>query len=105
MLQLLHQLKGILKINNWRIKMIEINGTKNQQSIHEHIQWLYPEIYDNKNLSSITISLSHTRAASDIRIKYDSDRDGWIIERSLCDPDNYDASDMQQVAFIEAWKN
>jgi len=25
----------------------------------------------------------HTRASDDIRIKYDSDRDGWVVEKKM----------------------
>jgi hypothetical protein len=29
----------------------------------------------------------HTRASDDIRIKYDSDRDGWVVEQPITDKD------------------
>lgn len=88
---------------------LEVEGKQlyDGQPTHEYITWSYPEIYDRENQSTLTISLSHTRAADDIRIKYDSERDGWIIEQSAvfswdcddleCDPD------WQEVAFIKAW--
>ena len=55
--------------------MIEIKGD-------ERIEWMYPEIYDKDNQSTLEIGMCHTRATDSIRIKYDSDRDGWIIEQS-----------------------
>jgi hypothetical protein len=80
--------------------MIEISG-------NEHIEWMYPQIYDKENQSTLEISMCHTRAADSIRLKYDSERDGWIIEQAStfewdandteCDPD------WQEVAFIQAW--
>jgi hypothetical protein len=49
----------------------------------------------------------HVRAADDIRIHYDFERDGYVIEQAStftwsiddeeCDPD------WQEVAFIQAW--
>lgn len=89
--------------------MIDINGKLDdcETPTHEYIWWSYPEIYDRSKQSTLTISLCHTRAADDIRIKYDSERDGWVIEQAsvfeweaddpVCDPD------WQEVAFVQAW--
>lgn len=80
--------------------MIEVHGS-------EHIDWMYPEIYDKETQSTLLISLCHTRCADSIRIKYDSDRDGWLIEQaSIFDwkvDDKECNMDWQEVAFIEAW--
>jgi len=55
----------------------------------------------------LTVGLVDVRAADEIRIHYDYDRDGWSIEQAsifswdvddaVCDPD------WQEVAFVEAW--
>jgi hypothetical protein len=86
---------------------MEIRGTKsNYEPTHETIDWMYPEIYDRDKQSTLRIGLCHTRAADDIRIKYDSERDGWIIEQaSIFEHDtdkNYDP-DWKEVAFVKAW--
>lgn len=80
--------------------MITVKGT-------QCISWEYPEIYKRDEQDALEIHLSHTRAADGIRIKYDSERDGWVIEQAstfswevgdeVCDPD------WQEVAFVEAW--
>ena len=80
--------------------MIKIKG-------NGQIEWMYPEIYDRGKQSTLEIGMCHTRATDSIRIKYDSDRDGWIIEQAStfewdsndkkCDPD------WQEVSFIQAW--
>ncbi len=85
--------------------MIEVKGNINNKPIDERIDWIHPGIYDEK--SHIVLGLCHTRATDDIRISYDSERDGWVIEQSsifewpiedkTCDPD------WQEVAFIQAW--
>lgn len=89
--------------------MVEIKGKLDdcETPTHEYIMWSYPEIYDRSKQSTLTISLGHTRAADNIRIKYDSERDGWVIEQasvfewnkddSVCDPN------WQEVAFVKAW--
>jgi hypothetical protein len=87
--------------------MINVDGNKNGSPTHQYIEWMYPEIYDTQNPSTITIGLSHVRAADDIRIKYDGNRDGWVVEQASifewdisnkeCDPD------WKEVAFIKAW--
>jgi len=71
------------------------------------VHWSYPEIYDREKQDSLEIALEHTRAADSIRIKYDSQRDGWVIEQASKfewdeDEDECD-SDWQEVAFIKAW--
>lgn len=89
--------------------MIEINGklADCETPTHEYIWWSYPEIYDRSKQSTLTISLCHTRAADDIRIKYDSDRDGWVIEQaSVFEWEAGDKScdqDWKEVAFVQAW--
>ena len=55
----------------------------------------------------LTVGLMHVRAADDIRVSYDLQRDGWVIEQaqvfewaaddSVCDPE------WKEVAFVEAW--
>lgn len=79
--------------------MIEINGKENGKPINVNIDWMYPEIYENH--STLTIGMCHVRATDDIRIKYDSDRNGWIIEQAS-ETEDYD-EDWQEVAFVESW--
>jgi len=65
---------------------------------------------DGEDESYVQIYLSHVRAADDIRIRYDFDRDGWVVEQAsvfewdttgivdpVCDPE------WAEVAFILAW--
>ena len=53
------------------------------------------------------MSLTDVRAADDIRISYDYDRDGWVIEQaSIFEWDGDDEEcdeDWQEVAFVKAW--
>ncbi len=72
-----------------------------------HVDLLYPDCAGEDHIRRVEIGLLHVRAADDIRISYDFDRDGYIIEQSsifswdladeVCDPD------WQEVAFIQAW--
>ncbi len=80
---------------------MDINGKENH-----YISWSYPEIYDRAKQSFIEIGLCHTRSADSIRIKYDSERDGWVIEQdAFIDHDQYSEplEDWKEVAFIKAW--
>lgn len=71
-----------------------------------HIDLWYPDV-PNSDVSKLVIGLMDVRAADDIRVSYDKDRDGWKIEQAsifewdaddkVCDPD------WQEVAFIQAW--
>ena len=71
-----------------------------------HLTWEYPQIYSREPLSSLFIHLSHTRAASSIRIQYDGERDGWAISRDDS-PEDQDADQpvlWAEIAFVPAWK-
>lgn len=60
-----------------------------------------------KQIDTIEIGLMDTRAADNIRVSYDFDRDGWSIKQAskfewdiddeICD------EGWQEVAFIQAW--
>jgi hypothetical protein len=66
----------------------------------------YPRV--EGNINCIKVGLSDVRAADSIRIKYDFDRDGWVIEQAsifqwevddfVCD------EDWKEVSFIQAWQ-
>jgi len=70
-----------------------------------HIDLWYPRVGDNPR--AIHIGLMDVRAADDLRIEYDFERDGWIVKQArvfrwdaddeVCDPQ------WIEVAFIEAW--
>lgn len=58
-------------------------------------------------IRAIHVGLMHVRAADDIRIEYDFERDGWSIKQASIfewagDDDVMD-SDWQEVAFVKAW--
>lgn len=91
-------------------KRIELtyNETKNGTAVNFDVEMMYPDIYEKSpaNRGTVTLGLCHVRAADDIRISYESDRDGWVIEQASKftieegeDPD----WDWQEVAFIQAW--
>jgi hypothetical protein len=71
-----------------------------------HINLWYPDVPENQ-IRKIVVGLVDVRAADDIRISYDKERDGWKIEQAStfewdgadekCDPD------WQEVAFVRAW--
>ena len=55
----------------------------------------------------LEVDLEHVRASDGIRVSYDFERDGWVIEQAstfewagddtVCDPD------WQEVAFVRSW--
>lgn len=80
---------------------VEINGKKPAT-----ISWEYPDLSDIGKQSYIEINLSHVRVSDGFRIKYDGERDGWIIlqgayidHQHYCEPLN----DYKEVAFIKSW--
>jgi hypothetical protein len=71
-----------------------------------HIDLWYPDVPDTR-VRKFVIGLMDVRAADDIRVSYDKERDGWKIEQAskfewdgddeVCDPD------WQEVSFVQAW--
>jgi hypothetical protein len=71
-----------------------------------HIDLWYPDVPET-TVRKIVVGLVDVRAADDMRISYDKERDGWKIEQAStfqwdgddekCDPD------WQEVAFVQAW--
>lgn len=73
-----------------------------------YIDWDYPEIYDEKKRDFIQISLTHTRAADDLRIEFSSKRDGWVILQEIIHTTegHYVGQGVwKEVAFIDTWQN
>lgn len=76
------------------------------------IDWMYPEIYGN-NLprSVLRIGLYHVRAADDIEVEYNSERDGYVIYQTVTTGWSLDKDDncykaiekRKKKAFIPAW--
>lgn len=78
----------------------EVEGTA-------YIDWSYPNIYASKDrLDRLHIGLSHVRAADDLVIEYDGDRDGWVIRMDRTrrmDGWSEVVEEAVEVAFIPAW--
>lgn len=72
-----------------------------------HVDLWYPGTEGASAIDAVHVGLMHVRAADDIRITYDFDRDGYSIKQAsvfewendddVCDPD------WQEVAFVKAW--
>lgn len=70
----------------------------------KYVELSYPRVSD---VDTIQIELCCVRAADDIQIKYDHDRDGWVILQAstfewLAGETKFDM-DWQEVVFIQAW--
>lgn len=62
----------------------------------------YPDM-DLTKQEPIEIGLSHVRAGDPIRIKYDFDRDGWVVFQNSYTTEGEDLEDWKEVSFIKAW--
>ena len=70
-----------------------------------HVDLWYPRT--ENPIKAIQVGLMDVRAADDIRVEYDFNRDGWVIKQAqifqweaddeVCDPK------WTEVAFIQAW--
>lgn len=70
-----------------------------------HVDLFYPR---NNPTQRLKLMLLDVRAANDIQVEYDFDRDGWRILSDMEDPANPTNLDertpeLKEVAFIPAW--
>lgn len=65
-----------------------------------HVELWYPRV-DPGKVQAVTVGLCDVRAADDVRISYDFERDGWSIQQGS--GDDIDDPDWQEVAFVQAW--
>ena len=81
----------------------------NEFSIDLHYPPYENEPCEEGQIKYITVGLSAVRAADDVRIHYNFERDGWVVEQSSIfewepgDNENENYRDWQEVAFIQAW--
>ena len=64
-----------------------------------YVEFFYPRTPNH--VKTIEIGLEDVRAADNIRVSYDFERDGWKIEQAS--RDMVDDEDWQEVAFVHAW--
>lgn len=74
------------------------------------VEFAYPKRRpDGMSMDEVVVSLMHVRAAQDIHIRYDFERDGWAVTMAVTDgeygamTEDGDGFLMQEVAFIGAW--
>lgn len=72
------------------------------------VELWYPRGGSTQKINQIQVGLCDVRAADDIRISYDFDRDGWVVKQQLFwDRPDYgpvdDVDHWYEVAFIPAW--
>ena len=71
-----------------------------------HINLFYPTL---SNIKYFCIGLMDVRAADNIRVGYDYERDGWVIEQMPCvEHDGFTVIETvdepwQEVAFVGSW--
>jgi hypothetical protein len=71
-----------------------------------HFEFLYPGATEKK-VTKIQIGVECVRAIDDITVKFDLERNGYVICMDKCTYDGHDGFDVikeeQEVAFIPAW--
>ena len=70
------------------------------------IDLMYPNCGAVDSIDGYEIELVHVRAADEIRVHYDFDRDGWVIsqEVSIIEDQEVIFSNWVEVGFHKAWK-
>lgn len=75
------------------------------------IEWMYPEIYGkDRPQSEIRISMYHVRATNDLTIRFDSQRNGFVLtmdefrgEYKDCGTYRESIEHEVEVGFVPAW--
>lgn len=72
-----------------------------------HFEFWYPRVESQgSRVQALSIGLCDVRAADNIRISYDFERDGWVIKqasRFSWEADEEPDPDWQEVAFVKAF--
>ncbi len=93
------------------MKTILVNKKIIESQREPEIELNYPSMNDEHNKfqgwNHIQIGLMHVRAADNIRVSYDFDRDGWKIQQAQVfswEIDDKDCDPLwKEVAFVRAW--
>ena len=62
----------------------------------------YPKTNGPASTDAVQVTLVDVRAAADIYITYDYDRDGWVVSQMGTDADGAETG-WEEVAFVDAW--
>lgn len=84
-------------------KMVETLGITTKPS--DSIDLWYPSAFDEIP-KEIRVGLAHVRAANDLLISYDFDRDGWVIKMTPTSDDSgmlEEIGPAEEIVFIDAW--
>jgi hypothetical protein len=71
-----------------------------------HCDLCYSNVNPPKKIQYIGVGISHVRASDGIRVSYDYDRDGYVIEQQrLIGHDTWseDTGEWKEVAFVQSW--
>lgn len=74
-----------------------------------HVELWYPGVHEPSQETAVQIGLCHVRAARDIRVHYDLERDGWVVSAKNGDPTSDEGKDelaedvWVEQAFVPSW--
>lgn len=94
--------EGMSDVNEYEVgHRFEVHGPD------ARFDFLYPRI--GERVTSIAVGLEDVRAANDIRIQFDFDRDGWVIVSPTkfmwFDGEDLRDERLEEVAFIPAYSD
>ena len=91
----------------WKRITIEDAGWDEDNILHVELNFPPYKDQESDNPKGIQIGLNHVRAANDIRITYDLDRDGWVISmektKDMGDYSIITVGSLEEMAFVPAW--
>lgn len=91
----------ITKRNGYDVAIIKTSSADNGSEVTQHRDYVHVEImYPRSNpIQAVHVGLCCVRAANNLRIEYDFDRDGWKISQYSETKDIW-----IEVSFVNAWE-
>jgi len=67
-------------------------------------EFIYPRNNSSDKPQHLQVGLEETRAADAIRIRYDFERDGWVVEQQVWTDEDRTGEVWREAAFCQAWQ-
>ena len=106
------ELRGVIEAQRKRIAQLErIVDRQDMEELTRRVDTIRAELWyprcDDRKAKHVEIDLIDVRASDGLRVSYDFDRDGWVIEQPTVFQWGFGDAECDEgwteVAFVESW--